>query len=176
MIRAYSVGHSNLDAAAFEALLADAGVRALADVRRRPVSRWPWFRSDALARRLGVAGVEYVWLGDGLGGLREPKGSLSASRNRALTDPALRAYADAQSEPAFVRGLEALLALAARAPTAVMCAERGWRQCHRQILADVLVARGCEVLHLAPGAVHEPHRLSDAARVEGGTVSYPSLL
>jgi len=51
-MRVYSVGHSNLDAAAFEALVAGAGVRALVDVRRRPVSRWPWFRRDLLARRL----------------------------------------------------------------------------------------------------------------------------
>jgi uncharacterized protein (DUF488 family) len=176
MTRVYSVGHSNLDAAAFEALLEEAGVRALADVRRRPVSRWPWFRRDALARRLAVAGIEYLWLGDGLGGLREPKWPRAESRNRALADPSLRAYADAQSDPAFARDLEALLALAARTPTAVMCAERDWRHCHRQILADVLVARSCEVLHLATGAAPEPHRLADAARVEGGTVSYPSLL
>jgi uncharacterized protein (DUF488 family) len=175
-MRIYSVGHSNLDADAFEALLESAGVRALADVRRRPVSRWPWFRREALSRRLAAAGIEYVWLGDGLGGLREPKGSLSASRNRALTDPALRAYADAQSEPAFARDLEALLALAAHAPTAVMCAERDWRHCHRQILADVLVARGCEVLHLMRDAAPEPHRLADAARVEGEKVFYPTLV
>ncbi|HVN37015.1 MAG TPA: DUF488 family protein [Myxococcota bacterium] len=99
-----------------------------------------------------------------------------ASRNAALADPSLRAYADAQSEPTFARDLEALLALAARAPTVVMCAERDWRHCHRQILADLLVARGWEVFHLAPDAAPEPHRLAETARVEGGTVSYPSLL
>jgi uncharacterized protein (DUF488 family) len=175
-MRVYSVGHSNLGAASFEALLAAAGVRALADVRRRPVSRWPWFGREALARRLVAAQIDYVWLGSGLGGLRAPKLPLEDSPNRALTDPSLRAYADAQSEPDFVRDLGVLLALAARRPTAVMCAERDWRKCHRQILADVLVARGCEVLHLAPSAAPEPHRLADAARVEAGSVSYPSLL
>lgn len=177
MPRVYSVGHSNLAADALLALLRAAEIRALADVRRVPWSRrYPWFSRDALAGALAAGGVAYHWLGEGLGGRLEPRIALECSPNRALRDPALRAYADAQDAPAFERDLEALLDLAARAPTAVLCAERDWRRCHRQILADLLVARGCEVVHLAPGAQPEPHRLADAARVEAGRVSYRTLV
>jgi uncharacterized protein (DUF488 family) len=57
-----------------------------------------------------------------------------------------------------------------------MCAERDWRACHRRILADVLVARGWQVLHLRPAADPEPHVLSASARVEAGRVTYPTLV
>ncbi|HEX5065443.1 MAG TPA: DUF488 domain-containing protein [Myxococcota bacterium] len=177
MTRVYSVGHSNLAADAFAALLRGAGIRTLADVRRVPFSRrFPWFSRDALTASLQEAGITYRWLGDGLGGRLEPAGARDDSRNRALRSAPLRAYADAQETPAFQRDLAALLELAARAPTAVMCAERDWRQCHRQILADVLVARGTRVVHLSPIAAPEPHALAPSARIEGELVTYPSLL
>jgi uncharacterized protein (DUF488 family) len=176
-MRVYSVGHSNLDAAAFLALLRGAGIRSLADVRRVPFSRrYPWFARDALTASLQEAGITYRWLGDGLGGRLEPTRARDASPNRALRSAPLRAYADAQNTPAFQRDLAALLELASGAPTAVMCAERDWRQCHRQILADVLVARGIEVVHVSPVAASQPHALSPHARVEGERVSYPGLL
>ena len=176
-MRVYSVGHSNLDAAAFLALLHGAGIRTLADVRRVPFSRrYPWFSRDALTASLQEARMTYRWLGDGLGGRLQPTGARDASPNRALRSASLRAYADAQETPTFQRDLAALLELAARAPTAVMCAERDWRQCHRQILADVLVARGVEVVHVSPAAEPQHHALSPHARVEEGRLSYPSLL
>jgi uncharacterized protein (DUF488 family) len=176
-MRVFSVGHSNLAADAFLALLRGAGIGALADVRRMPASRrYPHFARKALTGALEEAGITYLWLGDGLGGRLEPSVAREGSRNAALRDPALRAYADAQETPAFQRDLAALLELAARAPTAVMCAERDWRQCHRQILADVLVARGAEVVHLSPIAPPQPHALAPAVRIEGERVTYPSLL
>jgi uncharacterized protein (DUF488 family) len=177
MTRVYSVGHSNLAADAFLALLRDAGIGALADVRRVPASRrYPHFARGPLTAALEEAGITYLWLGDGLGGRLEPTRARDASPNAALRDPALRAYADAQETPAFQRDLAALLELAARVPTAVMCAERDWRQCHRQILADVLVARGVEIVHLSPVAAPQPHALAPTARIEGNRVSYPGLL
>jgi len=64
-----SIGHSNLAADRFMALLKSAGVSAIADVRSVPFSRWcPWFSSKALAQRLADARIVYMLLGDALGG------------------------------------------------------------------------------------------------------------
>jgi len=64
-----TIGHSNLAADRFIALLKNAGVTAVADVRSVPFSRWcPWFSSKALAARLAAEDVAYVALGDELGG------------------------------------------------------------------------------------------------------------
>lgn len=59
--------------------------------------------------------------------------------------------------------------------TAVMCAEASWWECHRQLLADAIVARGIEVRHIMNDG-DAPHELTSFARVAGRTVTYPSLL
>src|SRR5512139_2991205 len=64
-----TIGHFNLPADRFIALLKDAGVSAIIDVRSVPFSRWcPWFSSKALAARLAANDMAYVALGDALGG------------------------------------------------------------------------------------------------------------
>jgi hypothetical protein len=56
----------------------------------------------------------------------------------------------------------------------MMCAEAVPWRCHRQIIADHLVARGLEVMHILGEARLEPHRLSPLARVtKHGGVVYP---
>ena len=110
------------------------------------------------------------------GGRRAPSGPPETSRNAALRDEGLRAYADAFTEERFLRDLATLEALAATTPTALLCAERDWRHCHRQLLADVLVARGAEVVHLLDEGRSEPHALHEWARVADRSVTYPGLL
>jgi uncharacterized protein (DUF488 family) len=56
-----------------------------------------------------------------------------------------------------------------------MCAEGDWRRCHRQLVADVLVARGlAQVGHITPAGAVEPHALTDFAVVEDGLPRYPA--
>jgi len=57
-----------------------------------------------------------------------------------------------------------------------MCAEAVWWRCHRQLVADALVARGIEVRHIASTSSAPPHTLTDFARVDAERVSYPGLL
>jgi len=54
-----------------------------------------------------------------------------------------------------------------------MCAEALPWQCHRRVLADVLIARGREVRDIFPGGQIRPHALTEFANVEGGAVTYP---
>ena len=173
----WTAGHSNRSAAELVALLAGAGIAGVADVRRFPVSRrFPQHARARLEASLGAAGIAYDFLGDALGGRREPALPPERSRNAALSDPALRAFADALDGPELAAGLARLEALARARPTAFLCAERDWRACHRRILSDALAARGWRVVHLVRAGEAEPHALDPRARVEAGRVSYPTLL
>ena len=68
------------------------------------------------------------------------------------------------------------VAPAFQARVAIMCAEALWWRCHRQLVADALVAPGIEVRHIASASSAPLHTLTDFARVDAGRVSYPGLL
>ena len=61
-------GHRSLEE--LLALLRQASIEVLADVRSYPKSHLPHFSRPELERSLREAGIEYVWMGDDLGGLR----------------------------------------------------------------------------------------------------------
>jgi uncharacterized protein (DUF488 family) len=167
--RILTVGHGTRPIDAFLALLGAAGVRVLVDVRRFPGSRRnPQYAREALRAALEEAGIAYVWMGEELGGFRSP---VPGSRHTALAQRAFAGYADHMDTPAFRRGLERLIALARERPVAVMCAETLWWRCHRRMLADALLAAGCEVLHLLEGGP-QPHALHPNARIEDGRPVY----
>ena len=168
----YTVGHSNRDGAAFVSILLAHGVGTLVDVRRFPRSkRHPQFSEGPLEASLRAAGILYRHEPD-LGGWREPRAD---SLNTAWPKDALRGYADHMSTDAFRSALDRLLERAAAETTAVMCAEADPRQCHRQLLADALVAAGAEVVHIRGLVEVEAHALHPAARVQSdGRIHYPA--
>ncbi len=171
------MGHSSRSLEALVALLRAAGVSRLLDVRRSPGSRrHPQWNRGSLERALAERGIDYVWLGRSLGGRVGEILPPERSPNGAWQEPAFRHYADAMETPAFQEGFSVLESLAREAPSAVLCAERDWRRCHRQLLADLLVVRGWRVEHLVDGDRREAHRLTEWARVEQGRLSYPALL
>jgi len=58
----FTIGHSNLPAERFIALLRSAGIDAIADVRSIPASRFcPWFSAKNLARLLAGANMDYLF-------------------------------------------------------------------------------------------------------------------
>ena len=67
----------------------------------------------------------------------------------------------------FARSLEALVELARRQPTAIMCAETVPWRCHRSLIADALTARGVAVEHIMSATKANPHKLTSFAKVEG---------
>jgi uncharacterized protein (DUF488 family) len=173
----YTAGHSTRTLDELAALLESAGVKALADIRRFPSSRrHAQHNRGELERGLGSRGIEYHWLGEELGGRRRQIVPPEESPNRAWRVAAFRNYADAMATPAFLAAVERLEALALRVPTAFLCAEKLWWQCHRRLLADLMVARGWGVVHLLEPGRLQDHRLSEWARVADGAVSYPALV
>ena len=80
----FSIGHSNIAAERFLALLRDAGVDTIADVRSTPFSRrFPWFSGKNLAATLTQHGMTYLAYGDALGG-RPRDAALYPRRRRGL--------------------------------------------------------------------------------------------
>lgn len=175
--RLFSVGHSTRTPGELLDLLHEADIQTLADVRRVPASRRnPWFARAELAETLTAAQIGYHWLGGSIGGRQPTRLPFDQSPNRAWREETFRNYADAMPTPAFQRGAARLAELARAAPTAMLCAERDWHHCHRQLLADLFTARGFEVIHLIRPAEREPHPLHPDARFDGTTLTYPTLL
>jgi uncharacterized protein (DUF488 family) len=166
----FTIGHSTRPIADFLALLREHGARELVDVRRFPASRrHPQFHGAALAASLGEAGIAYRHEPD-LGGHRSPR---EDSPNRGWRNEALRGYADHMATPAFREALERVAA--AGSGTVVMCAEAHPSRCHRQLLADALLARQRPVVHILGPGLAEPHALTRGARPSpDGTVIYPT--
>jgi uncharacterized protein (DUF488 family) len=166
----WTIGHSTRTVEALVDLLRAHGIRRLADVRTLPRSRRnPQFNTDALPGPLAEAGISYVHVSR-LGGLRRARPD---SPNTAWRTPGFRGYADHMQTPEFAAALDGLLAEAAEAPTAVMCAEAVPWRCHRWLLADALVARGEPVAHIVSADAAPPHTLTPPARVDGPRVTYP---
>ncbi|HKO59134.1 MAG TPA: DUF488 domain-containing protein [Thermoanaerobaculia bacterium] len=160
----WTIGHSTRSLDELVALLRENGVERLADIRRYPGSRrHPHFSRESLERELPL---EYIHLVD-LGGRRKP---LPDSRNKALKNDQFRAYADYLPTPEARRAIETLVSSGKR--TAVMCAEAVPWRCHRNLLADELVRRGIEVIHILGPGQTKNHELSKIARVEGDRIVY----
>ena len=154
-MRIWTIGHSTRSADAFLALLAEHRIEVLADIRRFPTSRWEQFQQPNLRAHLSRAGIKYVHLA-ALGGFRGN-------------------YVAYTETPEFAAGLEELLALAANRSTAIMCAEAVFFRCHRRFVADVLVRRGVEVLHIMePGRVRAHKALPTLEKAMSGAPSRPS--
>jgi uncharacterized protein (DUF488 family) len=174
----YTIGHSIRSLDEFAALLKAHEIGRLADVRSIPRSqRHPHFAAEALAVSLPQADVIYRHFPD-LGGHRKPRPD---SRNTAWRLQAFRGYADHMETPAFDRAIDDLVAWAededaGRPRVAVMCAEAVWWRCHRQLIADALVARDVEVRHITGPTPAAAHQLTEFARVVGRRVTYPGLV
>jgi uncharacterized protein (DUF488 family) len=166
----WTVGHGNRQAGELMALLQEAGIVRLVDVRAYPASRrHPHFARAALEASLAAAQIEYRWEGKALGGRRRPS---QTSPNTALRNASFRAYADHMATEEFREGAARLVELAREARPAVMCAERLPWQCHRFLISDYLAAQGIRVVHLIGPGSSQQHRLNAIARVREGELVY----
>ena len=166
----YTIGHSTRALEVLLALLHAHGIRQLVDVRTVPRSRrHPHFSREALPSPLATEHIDYVHM-PGLGGLRTPRPD---SINTGFPADGFRGYADYMQTPNFRTSLDALVAHARRAPTAIMCAEAVPSRCHRSLISDALLARGIDVGHIVAIDREEPHAHTPFARRDGARLTYP---
>lgn len=182
----WTIGHSTRPIDEFIKLLQAHRIERLVDVRTVPRSRHnPQFNADTLAGSLAGVGISYRHAAK-LGGLRKPK---KDSLNRGWRNESFRGYADYMQTDEFWNALEALMADSrqtsvspshpGRAETrplhvAIMCAEAVPWRCHRSLIADALVTRGCEVHHILSETRADRHQLTPFATYPNGMLHYPA--
>jgi len=156
----FTIGHSNIPAERFIALLRGAGVDAVADVRSIPASRFcPWFSAKNLAPLLAGATMDYLSFGDDLGG---------RPRDPSLYCDGIADYEAMAQRPTFRAGLDRLLAQAGQRRLCLMCSERDPLDCHRCLLvARALAARGVSVGHILHNGGIESHSAIERRLLEG---------
>jgi uncharacterized protein (DUF488 family) len=125
-----SLGTSTRSKAEFAGLLQRHGIETVIDVRRFPTSRLEHFQQGALAQLLAGLQIEYLHLGDKLGGY------LSGGYQAFVTTPE------------FEQGIKTIEETARQKRSVILCAERlPWR-CHRRFITSKLEKRGWHVEHI----------------------------
>jgi uncharacterized protein (DUF488 family) len=153
-VRVFTIGHGARPVEELLATLRENGAETLIDVRRFPGSRRnPQFNQGPLGESLASVGIPYRHAEE-LGGRRsnEP----GEERFSCLRVAAFRSYVARMGSQSWQQALED--ALAEPLPC-FMCAETPWWRCHRRLIAELLTARGHEVVHLLKPGRTEPHRL-----------------
>ncbi len=102
----------------------------MVDLRRFPTSKFPHFRKEALEENLKREDIDYIYLGEELGGYRRG------------------GYEKFLESQTFKKGLHKLEDIARSSRTLIICAERLFFRCHRRFIAQELEKRGWEVKHL----------------------------
>ena len=132
--RVYTLGHSNRSLQEFLEIIKEYKIRRLVDVRRFPKSsKYPYFNRENLARTLRSIGVDYIWLGDLLGGFRSG------------------GYEEYMKTREYLEGIRRLIEIIEETRDgfiAIMCSERLWFKCHRRFIADTLTEMGYNVVHI----------------------------
>ncbi|MBO3841933.1 MAG: DUF488 domain-containing protein [Candidatus Brockarchaeota archaeon] len=127
----WTIGHGSLSKDFFLSLLKKHGINLLVDVRRFPTSRLEHFRMESLEKWLPEEGVEYLWLGEELGGYR--RGGYEKHMETSL----------------FREGVEKLLDLARGGRVCIMCLETDPKYCHRMFIAQYLRKKGVRIFHIS---------------------------
>jgi uncharacterized protein (DUF488 family) len=150
----FSIGHSNLAAERFTAMLHAAGADTVADVRSVPASRFcPWFSARNLAPLLAKDGMAYLGFGETLGG---------RPRDHSLYCDGIVDYEAVARTPGFAAGLDRLIAEVERHRLCLMCSERDPLDCHRCLLVSrALAARGLTIAHILHDGAIEPHAATE---------------
>jgi uncharacterized protein (DUF488 family) len=166
-----TVGHGTAGKDELSALLHDAGVESLVDIRTAPGSRRnPDVGRERLRERLPASGIAYRWE-QRLGGFRKVADD---SPDTFWRNDSFRGYAGHSRDARFLDAVDELIADARSTRTVVMCSESVWWRCHRRIVADFLVlAKDVPVRHLMHDGRLTPHPPTPGARVRAdGLVVY----
>lgn len=137
-----TIGYGNRSFSGFVALLRTYGVRALVDVRSQPGSGYnPDFTRNRLSLLIEREGIQYVFMGDQLGG-RPP--DQTCYRDGCVD------YAKVEARPPFRAGIERLREdYGDGLRMCLMCSELRPERCHRtRLIGTTLSQTGISVRHI----------------------------
>jgi uncharacterized protein (DUF488 family) len=169
-----TVGHSTRSIPEFVDLLRLGEATTVVDIRTVPRSRHnPQYNLDVLPGELAAFQIRHEYIAE-LGGLRGKTPGVAPEVNGLWRNQSFHNYADYALTGGFRAGLDRLLAIAESERCAIMCAEAVWWRCHRRIVADYLLVRGLDVLHLMWPSRIEPASLTPGAIPREGSITYPA--
>lgn len=170
-----TIGHSNRALAEFLAMLGEARIALLIDVRAFPRSRTnPIFNIERLEPQLMLHGIGYRHC-PALGGRRKKQRSIDPDVNALWRVPSFHNYADYALSDEFEAAFRDLVRLGEDQRIALMCSEAVWWRCHRRIITDYLLLNGYAVDHLmAPGKIEAAKPTLGACKTDSGKVIYPA--
>ncbi|TDK51854.1 DUF488 domain-containing protein [Pseudomonas moraviensis] len=172
----FTIGHSTRPIDVFIQMLKSFDVNAVVDIRTVPRSRTnPQYNLDVLPDLLAESDIEHFQIAS-LGGLRKKSKTVPDEVNAFWDNRSFHNYADYAFSDEFEAGLNQLLRLSDSRRCAIMCSEAVWWRCHRRIVADYLLSRGVEVLHIMDIGKSTEAILNPAAERTGNKLCYPRRL
>jgi uncharacterized protein (DUF488 family) len=129
----FTMGLENVEPRRLVSLCKKNRIKKVVDIRRFAVSnREPYYDKDALRSLLNYDNIEYLWMGDSLGGFREVTYESYATSKR------------------FATAIDSLEREVEKRNTMVICIESDWTKCHRRYVGESLEKKGWMVVHLEP--------------------------
>jgi uncharacterized protein (DUF488 family) len=157
----YTLGHAQRTFDDFVGALRARQITLVIDVRSKPWLKWAkQFNKEQVEAQMPDAGIEYLWLGEHLGG--RPEGNqFYDAQNHALYQPI-------SEQLWFLKAVGRVEYEAERRSVALFCVEEPPEKCHRfHLLGRVLHARGTNVLHLRSSGAME-NQVNVAERIGEG--------
>lgn len=139
----YSIGHGNKKIEDFIKELDSFEIEYLLDIRSKPFSKWsPQFNKAPLEIELKKHGINYVYIGDQLGGL--PDDSSCYDHNGKVV------YDILKEKDYFKEGLKRLItANEKKINLAIMCSEANPQECHRtKLIGQELLKNQISLNHI----------------------------
>jgi len=166
----YTIGHSNHPSEMFVKLLIGAKIEILVDVRSSPGSPWAKYANPRdLERILKASGIQYLYLGDVLGGRPGDQSCYNTQTGKADYDVIRNILP-------FKQGISRLLEGIRKYRICLMCAEEDPSSCHRNLLVGESLRRECvQILHIrATGQIQTDEELwKEKIGVEASQLSLP---
>ncbi len=160
----YTIGYGSRTIEALSEIIRARNIQYLIDVRSRPYSSYkPEFNKQALEIHLKNQGLEYLFMGDSLGGLPDDP----ACYTNGKVD-----YDIVREKPFYIKGIKRLIDASNKGITVVvMCSEEKPEGCHRsKLIGRSLEEIAIDVIHIDENNLEISQREA-MLRVSGGQPS-----